>query len=170
MVIPEEQKGRWESYVEENPDLTSLSQLVRQAVEAEINRDDSSNTTGDDNTMADGRLSEVLETTQTIKSQVENVEDRLYGIEQAVRENPEISELAADLFEILPTREELNNYHTGSPPGPNEIGAGTMEAFADQLGEDEYRVQQALEKLQDEIALVYSTSDFGDENRYYKRE
>jgi len=170
MVIPEKQKKRWQGYVEENPDVTSLSQLVRQAVEAEIAQETTPNASVGSSEMAQERLSELLENTKRIQSDIENVEDRLYHIEQEVRDNPEISELAADLFEILPSRAKIKKYHKGPTPGPNEIGAGSVSAFADRLNSDESRIEKALEKLQNEIALVYTTDEFGDETRYYKRE
>lgn len=169
MMLPEGQKSRWERYVETNPDVTSLSQLVRQAVEAEINRDTPINAESGSE-VASERLSELLENTQTIKTQVENIEDRLYTIEEQVQENPEISELAADVFEILPSRDEIENYYRGRPPVQNEVGAGTIEEFADRLGEDKYRIEKAVEKLQNEIALVYTTDKFGDRTCYYKEE
>jgi len=168
MVVPEKQKERWEQYVEENPDVTSLSQLVRQAVEAEIAQSNTSHVAGGSDEVARERLSELLGDTKKIRSGIENIEDRLYHVEQEVRDNPEISELAADLFEILPSRDQIEDYHKGGQPGKNELGAGTMSEFADRLGKDESRVERALEKLQNEIALVYTTNEFGDETRYYK--
>ncbi|ELY84999.1 hypothetical protein [Natrinema altunense] len=170
MVIPEKQKERWEEYVEENPDVTSLSQLVRQAVESEIAQGNAPNLSGGSDEVARERLSELLEDTKKIRSGIENIEDRLYHVEQEVRDNPEISELAADLFEILPSREDIEDYHKGRQPGQNEVGAGTVDEFAERLGTAEPRIERALEKLQNEIALVYTTSEFGDETRYYKEE
>jgi len=170
MVIPEKQKERWEDYVEENPDVTSLSQLVRQAVETEIAQGSTSDATVGMDEVARERLSELLEDTKKIKSGIENVEDRLIHIEQEVRDNPEISELAADVFEVLPSREDIEDYHKGRQPGQNEVGAGTVEEFADRLGREESRIERALEKLQNEIALVYTTDEFGNKTRYYKQE
>jgi len=170
MVIPETQKERWQEYAEDSPDVTSLSQLVRRAVETEIATDAVSQESASGDEVARERLSELLEDTKKIRTQIENVEDRLYHIEQEVRDNPEISDLAADVFEILPSRKEVTEYHGGRPAKRNDIGSGTVSEFATRLDREETQIEKALEKLQNEIALVYTTGEFGDETVYYKEE
>lgn len=174
MALDPEQKERWEDYVEDSKQFGSLAQLIRYAVEREIGEGESPghNPRGE----TDGaRISEVLDNTQDILGGIGDLEDRLVKIEQEVSTNPEIAELANDIFELLPSKEEVEEFVRGPlridsyPEDRQELIAhsGLPEAFARLLEEDEYRVRAGIEKLQEDMALVYS-DELDGRTRYYK--
>lgn len=171
--VDHDRKATWEDYVEESPDLQHVSQLIRRSVEQEIN-----GTSDSDVGMPpelDARLDEVVETVRQFERLVNRIDERLVTIEEAVRDNPDLRDLSNELFEVLPTRDEINDYRTlvnqaGSRPPENVVSAvrsGRIGDIARGVGQPESRVRQALEKLQTDTHRVRSI-EIDDTQRFYK--
>lgn len=171
--VDSSRKARWESYIEDSSDIQYMSQLVRRSVENEITDDDPGEVTIPDR--LEKQLDEAIERLQDFQRQVERFDDRLISIEQAVRENPDVRDLANRIFEALPTEDERQEYEqlvrqAGSkPPDTVEpaIHSGRITDIAGHLEEPEQRVRQALQKLQQDTYRVHVT-EHDDELRYYK--
>ena len=189
--VEDEQKNRWEDHVEDSPEYTTLSQLVRSAIEAEI-----ADETGSQSFEGPGMNQDILEQFGELKSEIRNVKDRLGRVEENVKQNPELEELASEVFDILPTKDDLTPEATVwfapsegllyTPAGKSALtgeqeqvpaeevsddelaSTGQIEAFAHVLGESSHKMQEAVEKLTGDTAMVRSETVDG-EIRYYRR-
>jgi hypothetical protein len=173
-VVKPDQKQRWKRYTQEEGDeFQSLSQLVRRSVEKEINQSDSVIDT--DSNGHTSKIPEIVEGLQDLTKAVEDLDTRLRSIEQAVRDDPEMRELANRVFELLPSQEELDEYESivdeagGKPPDSvrNRENSGRIEDLARAVGESDHRVRKALEKLQEDTHQVHTCERHGDV-RFYK--
>jgi hypothetical protein len=182
-LATQSQREKWEEYADE-AGFRNLSGFFRYAIEQEVNGDPSDGgSVPDDLTQ---QLSEVVEGLNRVEARLQDLDDRMAGIEREVREDPAIKELANDVFGVLPTREEVVEYartvqEAGTaPPNTSNATAGTVEGIATTLDEDEYRVSTALDKLQADTTQVQTLvlaeeihgweefAEGGDEPRYYK--
>lgn len=172
--VDPEQKERWEQYLAEESEFQYLSQLVRQTVEREINTD---GRPGDPHLGGDleSQFDDLSTAVNELADTIDGFEARLTSIERKVRDDPELRKLANEVFEILPTKDEINNYESlvkeaGSRP-PTHVEprskSGLVADFAAAIDASEHRVRQALDKLQRDTHQVYSLERDG-ETRYYK--
>jgi hypothetical protein len=187
LVVTEEQKSRWEEYLnEESDEFRSLSQLIRRSVEKEVNDQAKA---GDGGVPEDltRQLSEIAEGMNRIESQIRDFDGRLSMIEQEVRDDPDIKQLANDVFALLPTKEEVIEYEKtaqqagAEPPHLPQTDDGTVSTIADTLDEKEFRIEQALDQLQqdtnqvnkfrlgEEVPGWTEMYDDGDTLRYHKQ-
>lgn len=189
--VEDEQKNRWEEHVEDSPEYTTLSQLVRSAIEAEI-----ADEAGSQPLESPGMNEDFLEQFGELKSEIRDVKDRLGRVEENVKENPELEKLASEVFDILPTKDDFTPETTVrfapgegllyAPVGKsamtgeqNQVPAekvsgnelsrtGQIEAFAHILGESSHKIQEAVEKLSGDTAMVRSETVDG-QIRYYRK-
>lgn len=179
------QKDRWQEYADE-AGFRSLSEFFRVVAERELNQNESNEPTGD--VGAGDQTPEVMESLNRIESHLHDLDNRIATVEREVREDPEIKKLANEVFGILPTREEIIELEVKEvssdvlPPDVSPSNAGTVEAIAASLEEEEYRVASALDKLRQETHQVHTmvpAEDVRDgkqhfedprETRYYKSE
>jgi hypothetical protein len=189
--VEDEQKNRWEEHVEDSPEYTTLSQLVRSAIEAEI-----ADEAGSQSLEGPGMNQDFLEQFGELKSEIRDVKDRLGRVEENVKQNPELEELASEVFDILPTKDDLTPKATVwfapsegllyAPVGKSVLTGeqeqvpaedvsddelsrtGQIESFAHILGESSHKMQEAVEKLTGDTAMVRSETVDG-EVRYYRR-
>lgn len=173
VVVTEGQKTRWKQYLDENgAEFQSLSHLIRQAVEQEV----SSN---EPDTQAHSKPSrnndEILDAIGRLDDKLQGFETRLASIENDVRNDPDVREIANHLFEYLPTNDELLDYEqtvaeVGTQP-PDEVvpcyKSGKIPDLATTIEEPQHRVREGLERLQRDTHQVH-TLDRDDETRYYK--
>lgn len=187
LVVTEEQKARWETYLnDESDEFRSLSQLIRRSVEKEIT---------DQPTVGDGgmpedltrQLSQITEGLNRIESRMDDFDGRLSMVEREVRNDPGIKQLASEVFELLPAKDDIIEYEkltqkSGSkPPGQPVTHDGTAESLANTLNEEKFRIEQALEQLQNDTHQVHTIKladevpgwaeayDGGETDRYYKQ-
>jgi hypothetical protein len=187
LVVTEEQKTRWEEYLnKESDEFRSLSQLIRRSVEKQVNEQTKA---GDGGVPEDltRQLSEIAEGMNRIESQMRDFDGRLSTIEQEIRDDPDIKQLANEVFALLPTKEEVIEYEKTSqqagaePPHLPQTDDGTVSTIAEVLDEKELRVEQALDQLQqdtnqvndftlgEEVPGWSETYDGGEALRYYKQ-
>ena len=182
-VASEEQKQQWEEYADE-AGFRSFSEFLRTCIQKEVQGNSSSREPSENVTE---KLSEVLEGINRMEGQIHELDNRVGSIENEVREDPEIKKLASDVFSALPERDELISYEkkiqkSGARPDPRTpiSHTGKPEDIAHELEESEHRVQQALEKLREDMSQVHSLTlneeiegwaqhyENGDEPRFYK--
>lgn len=191
LQVDDETKEEWEKHVEESPEFSTLSQLVRAAVHAEVNGH-----SGDPTEATGTADEEVLDRLSGLKGELRGVKDRLESVEANTKRDPAIEELKSDVFDLLPTEEELEthikqgptlDYRPGdglvverpTPEGTETVSAsdyegpdrltrsGRVEAFAHVLGESVAKVEEAAEKLADDTAMV-GVDHSGDVSRFYR--
>lgn len=93
-------------------------------------------------------------------------------MEQAVQEDPEVTDIKAEAFAVLPTKDQFEDYNDPSNALPDwlpeEQGeplaySGEVADVAAVTDSSELRVQHALDKLQSDTARVRT-----DDRRYWK--
>lgn len=168
---------KWDEYIAEESGFSSRSEFIRYAVSKEVSdRDD--DTDGIDEAFAQ----EVRDGFEELGEQLSDLENQLSTLQHAVREDPEIEELANDLFSALPDeqpgtpayRQELEArqqqaQHEESEEARREVleWQATPESLTEAFGSTERKILQALERVQTQTHLV-RTDESGEETRYYK--
>lgn len=163
LVVDADRKSHWEEYANEQE--RSLSALIRLAVEKEVRSDARS---ANDNP-SDEQLTELQSAVENIGTKVDGLHSRIADLEQQVtRESPEVRELASEVFDVLPTEEEVIRathepvIDPGDADDENLPQTGQPAHLAAYLGVEELRVHEALQKLQDDTAQVESRTIDGD--------
>jgi hypothetical protein len=190
--IDPEKKKRWVNYKDESPHVNSLSDLVRTGVAKEIAESETDDTTQSSQAEAS---EEVLTALSELQNQVRGMGERLEAVEQSTQQDPEITKLASEIFEILPTEEEVEKWVNGNDeidyiPGdgavvisgsvleeekvttpieevPHAIESGTPEAIGSEVEAEYQKVDDALDKLADDMARVRS-SEYDGKTRYWR--
>lgn len=170
VALDPEVKSEWEDYVEDHPEYSYVSHLVRAAVGKEIRGQYSESGSG-----ADGeRLSDMESALLNIQSTLEGMDDRLSGVEQTIEQPSEdIQELSNEVFGILPTEPELTREQQSALEEDTPVVVdGTVQTgligdIADHLNEGRIYVRQAIEELQENTSLI-GTIPVDGETRYYK--
>lgn len=183
-VLPrgQEQRDDWDQYVEDHPEASSISHLIRLSVKKEMEglhggeKGDQSGGTGEE---VVERLSEVIEHNQAVMSHLENLQTRMRQVENAVGEDPEILDLKNEVFAVLPSPDEVETYTEqhghfaewagmtlGTEPGDrpdyrelDSAPSGLPEDIAKVVDERQGLVEDALDKLTEDSARVRQTSE-----------
>lgn len=170
MLVDAERKARWIDHA--NQKERSLSGLIRLAVEKEISSDGSTMAAGPDS----AEIRELRSAVEDIGAKIDGLHSRMADLEQQVqRESPEVRELASEVFDILPTEEDvIQATHEAviNQDGSGDrslIQTGRPPHLAAHLGVEEVRVSEALQKLREDTAQVESRSIDG-QIRYFKEE
>lgn len=170
LLLSEEQRARWEKYVGENSDFNSKADLIRRAVEKEISSDE------EDAQVANSEaITEVQDELRQLRTLVEDLQTTVEAVEARTREPAQdIKDLTSEIFAVLPEGQDRilewergrirpNTGHETEPTAHS----GTLTAISNVLGEEEYRIQQAMDELQDNSHRV-QTVEIDDERRWYK--
>ena len=170
------QKERWEEHAN-GAGYRSLSGFLRTAAEKETNR---GSMDGGVPTDVTEQLSEVIEGLNRVESRIRDFDTRLATLESEIREDPDIKKLANEVFSVLPTRNQAIEYAKRDTPPDEKVSDGTVEGIAAVLDAEEYRISDAIDKLQedthqigtvvlaDEIEGWAEHREGGDSSRYYK--
>lgn len=172
--IDEERKDEWREHADESPEVTSMSHLIRLAVEREIADEHSVESTGDHDIELDPlvqRLEEMDETISTVSAQVSALETG------QIADSEEIDEVADRLYDIIPRREideresavsaardfveDADYFFSKKDAGFDELaeeepemGYGIVEAYRRMFDIDEYEMEQAIDRLDDYSSRV----------------
>lgn len=148
--IPRNVKEEWEQYAEENPDVDSLSHLIRLSVSKEMNASDQQEReTGVQQAQASA---EVLESLKRIQNSISDVDDRLTSIEKETEAEGPGFDVQNAVYEALP--------EIGLPPDSlepedyRESEAVTHSALAENIGISEDDVAQALIRIHENMGQV----------------
>lgn len=186
--LPLSQKRNWEQYVEGNEEATSLSHLIRLAVEREIGESQPSNQSGIDPDEMD--LTVDLEPVEQRLNQIENTLDRFIDVVEAIEteqiaDEDEIEQIADEIYDTMPriygerdgvqmspedmAYAELIEYidHQLEEQGKsirelvqNENFHGLVEAYQRYFDADNYTMQKALDRVEQYSARVHVVDDW----------
>jgi len=155
LTVSPAQKERWDDAVEESPEYSSLSSLIRTAVAHELSDSDGDTTgevgprTAKANTDA---LEQVSDTLARMESTLNSLDERVSGLEQEINAS-EKTNLKNEIFKVLP------------PSG--SISAADV---AERINRDEKEVINTLSQLADQTGMVESVgAPIEGEPPYYKR-
>lgn len=172
MVLAPDQKEQWEDYRDENPNVDSLSHLVRLAVSKEIassTRTDARESSDD----LEAHLAELVDQNQEVVERLKSLEARLGTVEQSLQEDPDIQKLANEVFAVLPTADDIEDWDAPQNPLPDKLPeeqggpivySGDPSDIADLLDVSDLKVRKALDKVQSDTARVRERGD----GRYFK--
>jgi len=148
-----QQKEDWEDFIEDSPEVSAMSQLIRRSVTQFIATDGDVPTATHVET--EGSSEEVLDAIGQLESEVRGLSERLEAVEDEVRASPRRNVLNNAVFEELPndgsvpiTFEDLVINATG------DMGAAT-------------EVRDVIENLVENSGVVKSQED-GDTTYYWK--
>lgn len=183
LTVNPERKERWEEYVEENNEASSLSHLIRLSVEREIDRDKS------DGQATEVELSGIDERFDALESRLDDLAvDVRQMVEQEEMES--VEELAGEVYEELPrvdedevwkerlqsgeidqlivdddaTEEDLMKRYEGGEDKYEAVWENyvTVADLADKLDVSEYRARRAVDKVEESFARVRTYDYDGD--------
>lgn len=147
--IPRDVKEEWEQYAEENPDVDSLSHLIRLSVSKEMNASDQQEReTGVQQAQASG---EVLESLKRIQNSIDGVDDRLTSIEKETEAEGPGFDVQNAVYEALP---EVGLPDSLGPEDYRESEAVTHSDLAENIGIPEDDVARALIRLHENMGQV----------------
>jgi len=162
--IPRDTKQTWEEYAEENPDVDSVSHLIRLSVMKEMDASDEPET-GSSVEQAESSA-EVLESLKRIQNSISEVDDRLTAIEKESKAEGPGFDIQNTVFDVLP--------ESTIPPGlpPEDIdgeGAVSSSEVAESVGLPEEDVSKALIRLHENTAQVVRARGPDGELLYWTR-
>lgn len=106
LKVTPERKARWESYVDEDPEYDGLTDLVTLAVEREISGALDRDAVRDLDLAVDfdlGALEDIDEHVREMAERLGRLDDRVADVEATIKTDDDISELARELYEELPS-------------------------------------------------------------------
>lgn len=151
------QKERWDEYLANSHRVSSMSDLVRSAVELFIRTDGGTETLGSSGDTDMGEL----------ETRLTGIENTLSGMEESVEtvrrevvsRTVESSDLV-DVLDALPTQSELDEENEVAPPGY------TAKEIADRAGLDTATVELALSEIKDDVPGFRTFTRSGEPQRY----
>ena len=162
--IPRETKRTWEEYAEANPDVDSVSHLIRLSVTKEMNR---SNESREDTSIQQVEASaEVLEALKRIRNSIDEVDDRLTSIEKESKAEGPGFDVQNTVFDLLP--ESAMPPDKLEPIDYSDSEAVTPTEIADTLGIPEEDVARALIRLHEDMATVVRSRGSDGELLYWR--
>jgi len=99
--LSKEKKKRWEDYVEESP-MTTLSEVLRLAMEKEISQDNPITASARDGADSQDPSPEVLHKLDQISNKLQSMDRRLSAIESDRYGDEDLTKLATEVYRILP--------------------------------------------------------------------
>lgn len=147
IAITPDRKERWEDFLDEDPNLDSLTELVRHGVENHIERAQAGGNEG----VQDIDWEPVLQPLTDLQGGMEEAVEGIQQINERVGESTESAELADTIYPLLPeasgpsnldaARSELDDDATDRE---RAMVTGDARHFADMLGKDVGDVMHAL--------------------------
>lgn len=182
--VSQDQKERWEDYIEDTSEHRSLSALIRRSVEREINSD-----------QPEAKPSPAMETEiQSLLDDVDRIRKDVQWLRTQEQDEVDISGLAQEVFDHLETlpepqeppsvpsdvddREAYLNRQAASmailPEDAEEAESEgqtnyTASALADEFDTSEERIEDAITHLQDEFLPVVAVGFQGDTHYFKER-
>lgn len=154
--VPESKAEEWDAHVEENPEVDSISHLIRLSVERELQgkyEEPQTLSTNSD----DAAFGEVLTALRQLQTSVGDLQERMGAIER-VEEAKANYDLQKAVFSFLPEERRSSKYADW---------AITCEELAQKLGADEQAVQDTLDDLAEGTGQVLSVSGGPDGETYW---
>lgn len=138
--VNEDQKDRWETYVEDSHEHDTLTDLIRVSVEREIAAEGGSRAVNPKGGGSDERIGEVLTAVKKMQGQLEDLEGSVSKATDAMHaSNAGSDDFSTEVFSELPVGEE------------NAISAREM---AMRLGVEDGEARGVLEQLRSQTNVV----------------
>jgi len=160
-----ETKKRWEEYVEDNPEVSSVSQLIRTAVADYI--DGTATAVTDDS--GDGlspteaqRLDGIESVVREMQETVDDVDGRLADVQRHVSRESELTAVENDIYALLPTTDPSSEDWHQLPQRDREEAHYTPEQIAEALDIDGRLARDACQSLYENIGHVRITKVGGE--------
>jgi len=157
--VPSLRAEEWDSYVEDNAEVDSISHLIRLSVERELQGryEEPQMSSEHSGNAASG---EVLTVLRQLQTGINDLEERMNALE-TVGEAEANYNLRKAVFSFLPEERSSMEF---------EEWAIKCEELAQKLGADEQDVQDTLRNLEEELGQVVSVTGGPDsETRWFKR-
>ena len=154
LVVDESQKDRWDAYVENSSEVSSLSHLIRQSVEREIDRD------GRPGGEVEVEMSAFEEKFDTLESQIDDLAADVRTLVKE-RDSERLKDLAAEIYEYAEEGdpEKVKNYDEVN----RDVHYTSISDLTGILNEDEYTLRQAIEQVQESFPRVKLVRADGEE-------
>ena len=169
LTVHPEKKAEWKDAVEESTEYSSVSDLIRQSVQHELEGSPGATTAGAATAPA-GRevepaqteaqtemLKQLTDTLANIENTVSDLDDRLTNVEREVTAT-EQTDLKNKIFDSLPKAD--------SDDGPDGKSA---EDIAEELRADRERVSATLAKLEEQTSVIKTVAEINGQ-QFFARE
>lgn len=158
--VSESKAGDWENYVDENPNIASISHLIRLSVHKEI-EDGTVEISGSHPPPDTGNTGEILTVLRRMETSMTDLEQRLSSLE-SLQEAEASYNLQKAIYAILPEPdnpfppEKLFKIHGEEPPGSIALSA---EDIAGKLGANISDVLETVREMEQESGLIATATD-----------
>lgn len=167
--VPEQKAEEWDEYVSKSPELDSMSHFIRLSVERQMNNGDERPQGRSDDKNA-GTSGEVLTALRQIQTTLEDLDERISGLEELESAEAGYS-LKKALWELLPSEpREVVDDEIPAPESPEDTDAVTPREVAQRLGGDVNDVEETLDELVETTGQVQRSDSNHDGNHYWKRD
>ena len=158
------QKKEWEEFLEESGRYSSISGLIRAAVETEITE-----TEEDDITESPATTDDLLK----LEDHLERIRKDVRWLRRQEEDDLDISDVAQDLLDVLKPLPDVTpapdakveHEEWAARTGIQKYGPQTTQALADRLEINEQEAQDAVEHLQDQFLPILEVEV--DNQRHY---
>lgn len=171
--------NEWDRYIEEESGFTSRSEFIRFAVNREVAHQREPNKgSGENGTL----LREIRDSVVGLSDRVGSIENQVDTLQSAVRNDPDVEELANEIFGLLPDKkpgtpewrekcESLQNQAQAEPDVVSKKEAyaweGKPESLARAFDVPERKIHSAIDLLIAETHLVHTEETGDGETRYW---
>jgi archaellum component FlaC len=155
LTVNPETKAEWDSAVEESTEYSSLSDLIRQSVAHELSDSRGAATAQQGRAVEKSTQAEVTtevleritDSLDSMEATLSNIDNRLTNVEQEVTATAQ-ADLRNKVFNSLP------KHHADD--GPDGKSAADI---AEEIGEDEERVFETIQKLEEQTGVIREVLD-----------
>lgn len=130
--LGKEKKKRWKDYVEESP-MTTLSEVLRLAMEKEIAQDEPITAAATNGADSQEPSPEVIHKLDQISNKLQSMDRRLSAIESDRYGDEDLTEIATEVYRILPT--SISEVQQAVALKENAIPGGESSADIEFMGE-----------------------------------
>lgn len=170
---------KWDRYIEEESDFATRSEFVRFAVNREVNQQHGN---GEAPGANQALLEEIRDSMVDLSNRMDSMENQVDTLQSAVRSDPDVEELANEIFGLLPDekpgtpewREERENLQTQAQAEGDEVAKkearaweGTPESLAQAFDVPVRKIHSAIDLLIAETHLIRAEETGDGETRYW---
>lgn len=175
--VPQEQKEKWENWIEKDPNAANLTHLIKLSVQEHIHREQHDESQSQE--LLTELTSEVEEARREVVREIEDTRDRIDGVEAAVEE-AKSTDLQKAVYGIIPRfpsgtdRDEIESRLEGMQGAPawERIGwTGRVDELAQWFNVSQNRMLTILKQLaeRDTVRTVKPANDNNLNNIHYFR-
>ena len=162
----EEQKQRWEEYVENSKEFDSLSEFFRKASEHELERGHPLEE------RRDLQAEMTTEELQEVKASLKELQSEFAWVRKELYDESDLNEIAREVNMHLPTCVDdiLERQHESLESKDEFVNTGTIEDLAEVVEEDRRVVEDAIKYLRNSFIEIRETTTEAGTTHYYRAE